>query len=86
MLRWYGRPTWVNDLVTGALDRAVKFGALFVRENGTTTGKTKGQKPIANMDHGSPTSELDHKPTPNAIEEVQVGKAGTWKCIELWKV
>lgn len=32
VLLWYKRPTWMDDLVTGAVDRAVRFGALFVRE------------------------------------------------------
>jgi hypothetical protein len=55
---------------------------------GTTTGKSRGQKPkqVRNVEWRRPTSEPDHmKQTADAMKEKAVAVAGmTWKRVRLW--
>ena len=68
---------WSPGCLTGG-----KFGALFVRENGTTTGKTKGQKPmIIDRLHRSLVTSQHRARLSSSCRLVR--KACTWKMIEL---
>lgn len=60
----HGWMTWLLGRMMGG-----QSWSFVCEQDGTTTGKTKGQEPMRNMD-SSPGSELGRKPPSGTMEEV----------------